>query len=103
MAAAGAIVIMRRKERELRDEFLAAGAVQAISARSLDDMRIDENMALKRLRSRSVVREASLGLFYWDEDVWVALRSMRRRMILLIAGVMLLIFIMGVYGSSQLK
>ncbi|HEX2722633.1 MAG TPA: hypothetical protein VHM24_06915 [Gemmatimonadaceae bacterium] len=102
-AGAAAIAVMRRKERDVRAEFLAAGATQPIDARSLAELRIEENMAFRRLQRRSVVREASPGLFYWDEDVWQALRSMRLRMALLLIGTIVLVFLMIGYGSVKLK
>ncbi len=94
---------MRRKERKLREELISAGATQPIDARSLAELGIEENMTLKRLGKRSVIREAQPGLFYWDEDVWVALRSMRRRMALMMLAAIVLIFLMIGYGSTKLK
>jgi hypothetical protein len=94
---------MHRKEREVREDFQAAGAVQPISACSLADLRLEESMTLKRLMNRSIVREASPGLFYWDEDVYRSVRSTRRRMALLMAAALLIVGIMLAYGGSQLK
>jgi hypothetical protein len=94
---------MRMKERELRREFFAAGAVQPIGARSLSELGLEETMAVKRLCRRSVIREASPGLFYWDEDVWQALRAMRLRMALLLIGTIILVGLMIAYGSVKLK
>ncbi|MEO8578135.1 MAG: hypothetical protein ABI556_15600 [Gemmatimonadales bacterium] len=94
---------MRRKERDLREDFFTAGAIQPMNARSPSDLGVDENMTWKRMCRRSVIREASPGLFYWDEDVWQALRSMRLRMALMMAGTIILVGVMIAYGSMQLK
>jgi len=103
LSAAGAIAVMRRKERHLRADFITAGAIQPADAKSLAELGLDENMTWKRMCRRSVIREAAPGLFYWDEDVWQALRSMRLRMALMMAGAVLLIVLMVAYGSTQLK
>ncbi len=94
---------MRRKERELRDEFIRASATQPIDARSLAELGVEENMTWKRLCRRSIVREAAPGLFYWDDDVWQAFRSQRRRMALMMLAAIILVFLMIGYGSTKLK
>lgn len=71
---------MRMKEREVRDDFIRADATTPATAKSFSDIGIDESMAVKRLKRRAVIREASPGLFYFDEDVWQSVRAMRRRM-----------------------
>ena len=103
MGAAVAVAVMRRKERELREGFFNAGAIQPIHARSLSDLGVDENMAWKRLCRHSVIREATPGLFYWDEDVWQALRAMRLRMALMMVGAIILVGMMIAYGSARLQ
>ncbi|MDO8501930.1 MAG: hypothetical protein Q7S20_08795 [Gemmatimonadaceae bacterium] len=94
---------MRRKEREVRAEFYAAGATIAANAMSMADLRLDDSMALRRLRRRAVIREASPGLFYFDEDVWHALHAMRVRMALLLVGTIVLFGLLIAYGSVSLK
>jgi hypothetical protein len=103
MGAAVAAAAIHRKEREVREDFQTAGATQPISACSLADLGLDESMTMRRLMNRSIIREASPGLFYWDEDVYRSVRSMRRRMAFLMAAVMLIVGIMLAYGGSQLK
>jgi hypothetical protein len=85
---------MRMKEREVRDDFLRAGATMPINAMSLADIGIGESMAVKRLMRRSIIREASPGLFYFDEEVYLSVRSMRRRMalVMLVTGLLLFLF-----------
>lgn len=92
-----------RKEKALRAEFLSAGATQPADAKSLSELGLDENMTWKRMCRRSVIREPSPGLFYWDEDVWQALRSMRTRMALMMTGAVLLIVLLIAYASTQVR
>ncbi|HMA21985.1 MAG TPA: hypothetical protein VKO87_14340 [Gemmatimonadaceae bacterium] len=99
MGAAAAIAVMRLKEREARDDFIRAGATTPATARSLDDIGIHEGGAVRRLRKRAVIRESSPGLFYFDEDVWQAVRGMRRRMAVVMLIVMALIVLMTLYGT----
>ena len=103
MGAAAAVAVMRRKERDVRDAFRSAGAISPATAMSLEAIRIEETLALRRLKKRAVVREAGPGLFYFDEDVWEAVWSMRRRMMLLMLGTVILIALMVLYGSSKMK
>ena len=70
---------------------------------SLEAIRIEETMAVRRLKKRAVIREAAPGLFYFDEDVWEAVSAMRRRMALILMGTMILIAIMVFYGSVKMK
>jgi hypothetical protein len=94
---------MRRKERDVRDDFIAAGAVLPANAMSLAEIGIDESMAVRRLKKRSVIREAAPGLFYFDEDVWQSLRAMRRRMAFLMLGTLILVGAMFFYGTVSLN
>ncbi len=64
MGAAAAIAIMRLKEREVVDEFRAAGAITPSTAQSYAAMGFGETRALKRLHDSAVIREASPGLYY---------------------------------------
>lgn len=103
LGASAAIAVMRKKERDLREVFFAAGAIQPIDARSPAELSVEENMTWRRLCKRSVIRETAPGLFYWDDDVWQALRSMRLRMGLMMLGTILLIGLMIAWGSAQLN
>jgi hypothetical protein len=94
---------MRLREREVREAFHSAGAVNPAAAMSLESVGIDETLAVRRLKRRAVIREAAPGLFYFDEDVWQALRSMRRRMALMLAGTLTLILLLILYGTVTLQ
>jgi hypothetical protein len=103
MGAAGAAAVIRRKEREVRDDFIRAGATTPANAKSLADLGLDESFAVRRLSNRAVIREAAPGLLYFDEDVWQAVRAMRRRMALLLLGSVLLAAIVLYYTSIAVK
>lgn len=100
---AAAIAVMRLREREVRDAFQSAGAVNPAVAMSLESIGIDDSLAVRRLKRRAVIREAAPGLFYFDEDVWQALRSMRRRMALMLAGTLTLVLLLILYGAVTLR
>ena len=53
-------------------------------------MGLDESQAMKRLIRQSVVREATPGLFYFDEEVFQSVRAQRRRMAFLMLVTILL-------------
>ena len=103
VGASAAIAVMRLREREVREAFHSAGAVNPAAAMSLESVGIDETLAVRRLKRRAVIREAAPGLFYFDEDVWQALRSMRRRMALMLAGTLTLILLLILYGTVTLQ
>jgi len=100
---AAAIAVMRLREREVRDACHSAGAINPAAAMSLESIGIEENLAVRRLKRRAVIREAAPGLFYFDEDVWQAVRSMRRRMALLLAGTLTLVLLLILYGTVTLR
>jgi len=105
-AALGATVgaaIMRRKEREVREAFLTAGATSPVEPRSLGDIGLEENMTVRRLCRHAVIREPTPGLYYFDEEVWQAVRAMRLRWVLLIAGTALLLGVLALYGVATLE
>jgi hypothetical protein len=93
MGAAAAIAIMRMKEREVVDDFRAAGAISPSTAQSYVGMGFGETRALKRLHDSAVIRETSPGLFYLDEEVWIAVRRNRRRRAVMILSVLALLFL----------
>ena len=95
--------IILRKESEVRARFHAAGATIATNAQSLNDIGVEETMAFRRLERRAVIREATPGLFYFDEDVWQALRAMRMRMAFLMIGTLALLGLLVVYASSAIQ
>lgn len=87
MGAPAIAAVIIRKERELVELFQAAGATSPATAKSLDDVGVEQAWPLSRLRRRAVVREASPGRFYLDEEVLVAISGMRQRIILTLVAV----------------
>jgi hypothetical protein len=88
-----AIAIVARKERELVALFRRSGCTSSATAKSAPALGIEEGVALRRLRSRAVIREAASGTFYLDEQSWAALIRLRHRMVLV---VLLLAMVFGV-------
>ena len=84
MGASAAAAVIIRKERELVEHFMGAGAVSPSSARSSSDLGVHERFAWMRLVERGVIREAAPGRYYFDEPTWVALGRRRRRLALVL-------------------
>jgi hypothetical protein len=103
MGAAAAVAVMRMKEREVRDDFIRANATTPATAKSFAEIGIEESLAVGRLRRRAVIREASPGLFYFDDDVWQAVRAMRRRIGLLLLVAVILAALVFFYTSMAAK
>jgi hypothetical protein len=95
MGGAAVIAIMRRREREVVDDFRAAGATSPATAQSYAAIGLGESLAMRRLHNRAVIREAEPGTFYLDEEVWAAVRRTRQR----IATILLLIVVLLLVGS----
>ena len=91
---------MRRREREVREAFHRARALDPSGAQPLLDLGLDESMALRRLQRHEIVRESSPGCYYFDEEVWEAVRSTRLRMGLLILAAVIIAALVGVYATS---
>ena len=98
MGAGAAIAIMRMKERQVVDDFRAAGALTPSTAQSYDAMGFGQTRAIKRLHDSAVIREAAPGKYYLDEEVWIAVRRNRRRRGIMIGLVLALIFLGLVTG-----
>lgn len=92
MGAAVAIAIMRRREREVVDDFRAAGAISHATAQSYNAIGLGESMAVRRLHDRAVIRESAPGLWYLDEEVWTAVRRTRRRLAVVMLAIVLMLF-----------
>jgi hypothetical protein len=92
MGAAAAVAIMRRREREVVEDFRAAGAISPATAQSYNAIGLGESMALRRLNERAVIRESAPGLWYLDEEVWTAVRRTRRRVALAMLTIIVMLF-----------
>ena len=90
MGAAAAVILL--KERQLVEAFERAGITSPALARTPDEIGVDPHgIGWRRLHDHAVVREAGAGSgrYYVDLEVWQALRRMRRRIVLILALVIL--------------
>jgi hypothetical protein len=95
MGAPAIAAILRRREQEVVEDFRAAGAVSPATAQSYSALGMGQSLAVKRLHNRAVIREASPGLYYLDEEVWAAVRRTRRRLATVVLS-MLALLLLGV-------
>lgn len=99
MGAAVAAVIVA-KERAIVEAFRDVGASSIAAALPLDQVGVDENVGFRRLRSHEVIREATPGRFYLDEEVWVAVRHTRRRVATVLLAIVVIIGIAVMLGMG---
>ena len=95
MSAPVIAAVIRRKEREVVDDFRRAGATSPTTAKSLAEVGLEESWPVRRLQRRAVIREPQPGIMYLDEEVWAAVRQTRRR-VALVFLVVLLVLVIGV-------
>ena len=76
-AAVAAIIAL--KEKHLVALFQQENAISPATAKTLGALRIGDDVEFRRLRARTVIREAPAGAYYLDEQSWIALRLARRR------------------------
>lgn len=82
--------VIRRKEREVVDDFRRAGATSPSTAKSLADVGLEDSWPVRRLQRRAVIREPEPGVMYLDEEVWQAVRRTRRRVLAVFLAIMFL-------------
>jgi hypothetical protein len=93
MGAPAVVAILRLRERQVVEDFRAAGAISPSTAQSYSAIGLGETLALRRLHKSAVIREASPGLYYLDEEVWAAVGYNRRRRAAVIISVLALMFL----------
>lgn len=103
MGAPAIAAVIVSKEREVVDLFREVGAISPATARSFDEIGVEQAWPLSRLRRRAIIREAAPGKYYLDEEVWTAMRGMRRRMVSLIFGLVALVGFLVWIGFVTLK
>jgi hypothetical protein len=91
MGAPAVAAILRRKEQEVVDDFRSAGAISPATARTYDAIGLGDSLAIKRLQNRAVIRQADPGRWYLDEEVWEAVRRMRRRFATVLLSILALV------------
>ena len=98
MGASAAAAIIVRKERDLVEMFIRAGATSPVAARTLNELNVHhEGLALRRLRNRAVVREADRG-YYVDLQSWEAFRRTRHRILLVVLVLVVIVAVGSAIG-----
>jgi hypothetical protein len=100
MGAPAIAAVIRKKEREVVDDFRRAGATSPTTAKSLADVGLEDSWPVRRLQKRAVIREPQPGIMYLDEEVWAAVRRTRQRTALAVAlrlGLLILGFWIGFF------
>ncbi|MBA3646052.1 MAG: hypothetical protein H0W63_07705 [Gemmatimonadaceae bacterium] len=103
MGAPAIAAVILRKEREVVDLFRGIGAISPATARSFDEVGVEQAWPLSRLRRRAIIREGAPGRYYLDEEVWTAMRGMRRRTAFVVLGFVALIGFLVWIGFVTLK
>jgi hypothetical protein len=86
-----AVAAVIRQEKKIVEAFRAAGALSASTAKSPGVLGVHQGLGLRRLRSHAVLREGRDGGLYLDEPAWEALRDLRRRMALVMIGIVVML------------
>jgi hypothetical protein len=81
MGATVILAAMKRREDQVINDFRAAHAMSALTAKSQEEIGLDDSRAVNRLRAQAIVREASPGKLYLDEEVLKAVRTRRLRIV----------------------
>jgi len=98
MGAAAAIIL--RRERDIVQVYRGAGATDARTARTPDDLGVDRRLPFDMLVRHAVLRDAGDGRYYLDEPSWEALRRMRHRLVAIMLLVAVAIFVAGAFGMN---
>ena len=96
MSAPVIAAVIRRREREVVDDFRRGGATSPTAAKSLADLGLEDSWPVRRLQRRAVIREPEPGIMYLDEEVWAAVRRTRRR-VALTFGTVLVVLSIGIW------
>jgi hypothetical protein len=101
MSAAAAVAAAgQRRQRELVAAFAAAGAIDALHARTLEELGVRDRLnALKHLRDHGVMHLAGPERYWVDLAAWQALRRRRKRIVLIVA---LIALVVGLIASGAL-
>jgi hypothetical protein len=91
MTAAVAAAAMIRKEKLLVEHFRAQRASSPDQARTTAELGVEPHSAWHRLVRAAVIREAADGRFYLDEPSWTARLSVRRRIGLVLLGIVVVV------------
>ena len=103
MGAPAIAAVIRRREREVVDDFRRGGATSPTTARSLSDLGLSDSWPVHRLQRRAVIREPEPGIMYLDEEVWAAVRRTRQRVVLTSGAILVLLAIGIAIGFITLR
>ena len=101
MGAPAVAAMLRRREREVVEDFRAAGATSPATAQSYTALGLGDSLAIKRLHNRAVIREAAPGMYYLDEEVWQAVRRTRARVATVVISMLALILLGVILGTIK--
>lgn len=101
MGAPAIAAMLRRREREVVEDFRAAGATSPATAQSYTALGLGDSLAIKRLHNRAVIREAAPGMYYLDEEVWQAVRRTRARVATVVISMLALILLGVILGTIK--
>lgn len=102
MGATIILAAMKRREDQVINDFRAVGALSPQSAKGAEEIRLDDSRAVSRLRGQSIIREASPGKLYLDEEVLKSVRTRRLRIVWALLVILLLVLAamrLGIIGS----
>ncbi|HEY4956103.1 MAG TPA: hypothetical protein VII02_14585 [Gemmatimonadaceae bacterium] len=103
MGAPAIAAVIRRREREVVDDFRRTGTTSPTTAKSLQEIGLNDSWPVRRLRRRAVIREPEPGILYLDEEVWSAVRRTRHRFALIFGTVLVLLTIGIALGVITLR
>jgi hypothetical protein len=101
MGAGAVAAMIAKREREVVDDFRAAGAISPERAQSYTASGFGASLAIKRLHDHAVIREAAPGTYYLDEEVWTAVRRTRMRIVMLLMLVLVVVLIGMLLGTTK--
>ena len=103
MGAPAIAAVIRRREREVVDDFRRGGATSPTTARSLADLGLSDSWPVHRLQKRAVIRQPEPGIMYLDEEVWAAVRRTRQRIGFLFGTIMVILAVGIAIGFITLR
>lgn len=97
MSAPIAAIIVSKKRRQIIDAFRKSGTVSSESAKTLEEIDLNDSVLLKVQRMRNVIVEAKPNHFYLDE---VKEKEAARSRIIFVISVIIIILFVIMYVSN---
>jgi hypothetical protein len=89
MGAAGAAAILFKREKDLVAHFRSHGAIDSAHAMSPVALGVETRLAWELLHRGAIIRDGAPGTFYLDELSWEAMRSRRKRLLVIVLCIVL--------------